>query len=190
MTRVNSLFFSVFAVLISGCSTIIGGVNNGPIEISPNERTWGQWLDDQSIETVATVNINKSDPKFKKSRIKAISFNGTLLLVGQVPNTRLQQLAQVTANNVKQVQQVYNELTIGPAISLITQSNDSLLTAKIKSALINSEDVIADHISVNTENGTVFLMGLVTAKAANTAVDIARHTSGVKKVVKVFEYLP
>ncbi|MDB2384629.1 BON domain-containing protein [Endozoicomonas sp.] len=190
MTRINGFILAAFVMLISGCSTIVGSVNDGPVEINPNERTWGQWMDDQAIETVAAVNIKKADPAFKKSRIKAVSFNGTLLLIGQVPDARLKELAQTTANDITQITQVYNELTVEPIANLLTQSNDVLLTTKIKTGLISSKKVIADHIKINTENGTVFLMGLVTPESAEAAVDVARNTSGVKKVVKVFEYLP
>ncbi|MDD7805111.1 MAG: BON domain-containing protein [Endozoicomonas sp. (ex Botrylloides leachii)] len=191
MLRINDCLLAVsLLIFLNGCSTIVGSINSGPVEINPTDRTWGQWMDDQSIETVASVNIAKADPALKKSRIKAISFNDTLLLIGQVPNERLKELAGQTAMKIKQVKQVYNELTIGDNIDLLLQSNDALLTAKIKSALISSDDVTADNIKVYTENATVYLMGLATPATAQIVVNIVRNITGVKKVVKVFEYLP
>jgi osmotically-inducible protein OsmY len=48
----------------------------------------------------------------------------------------------------------------------------------------------ANHVKVVTENSIVYLMGYVTQKEADTAVEIARNVSGVTTVVKVFEYMP
>ena len=190
MMRITAFFLAGILSLISGCSTIVGSVNEEPIEIDSSERTWGSWMDDQTIETVASVNIQKADPAFKDSRIKTISFNGTLLLIGQVPNAHLKTQASNTAKKINQVKQVYNELTVGPIADLLIQSNDSWLTTKVKTGLISSDDVIADRIKVNTEKGTVYLMGIVTPKEAQAAVNVVRNTHGVQKVVKVFEYIP
>ena len=191
LNHIAGLALSGLLLLSSGCTTLVGNINEDPIRMDPRERSWGNWLDDQTIETVAAVNINKADPAFnKESRIKVISFNGIVLLVGQVPNEQLKTLAGETARKVDQVRQVYNELTIEDYASLITQSNDSWLTTKIKTGLIKSDQLSADRIKINTEKGTVYLMGLVSPREAQVAVEIARDTRGVQKVVKVFEYIP
>ncbi len=183
------LFLSGLLTLTSGCTAIVGGVNEDPIQIDPKERTWGSWLDDQTIETVATVNIQKADTGFSDTRIKTISFNGTLLLTGQVPKARLKTLAEETVKEIEHVKQVYNEITIGPVADLLVQSNDAWLTTKVKTGLISNDNVSADRIKVNTEKGTVYLMGLVTATEAQAAVNVTRNTYGVQKIVKVFEYI-
>ena len=189
MKRLPALFFSSLLLLLGGCATVIETVNEDPIRMDPTERSWGSWIDDQTIETVAAVNINKADELYKSSRIKVISFNGTVLLIGQVPTSELKNLAEATAKQVDQVNKVYNELTIGNPASLLEQSNDSWLTTKVKSNLIKSEELSADRIKVNTEKGTVYLMGLATPKQAQNAVEIVRNTGGVQKIVKVFEYV-
>ncbi|MDP0587937.1 MAG: BON domain-containing protein [Candidatus Endonucleobacter bathymodioli] len=188
MTYITKLVLVYFLAHVSGCATIIGGFSKEPIETNPRKRSWGNWMDDQTIETIATVNIQKTDPSFKNSRVKAISFNGTLLLIGQVPTAPMKAIASETAKTIYHVKQVYNELDVSPIITFLTQSNDSLLTIQVKAGFISSSDVIADRIEVNTENSTVYLMGLVTIEEAQAAVDIARNVHGVKKVVKVFEY--
>ncbi len=188
MRPVYSILFSALFVFATGCSTIVGSINEKPIKINPLERTWGSWLDDQTIETVTSVNIQKADPDFAHARVKVISFNGTVLLIGQVPETRLKPVATTIARGVEHVKQVYNELAVGPVADLLAQSNDSWLTSKVKSGLISSSDVVADRVKVYTEMGTVYLMGIVTPEEADAAVNVARNTSGVQKVVKVFEY--
>ena len=190
MKPITRLAIIAIYTIISGCSSIIGSINKEPIETSSNERTFGQWMDDQTTETIAAVNINKADLGFKNSRIKAISFNGVLLLIGQVSERKLIKLASDTAKDITQLKQVHNELTVGPNASLLTQSHDSWLTARIKTSIISSTDLVADKIKVITEQGTVYLMGLVTTNEAKIAVDIGRKIPGVKKIIKVFEYIP
>ncbi|MGI9275914.1 MAG: BON domain-containing protein [Endozoicomonas sp.] len=191
LKRITGLLLSGVLLLTTGCTTLVENVNEDPIRMNPRERTWGSWLDDQTIETVAAVNINKADPGYNRSsRVKVVSFNGIVLLVGQVPDERLKNLAGETAKKVNQVRQVYNELTVEEYASLVTQSNDSWLTTKIKTGLISNDQVTADRIKINTEKGTVYLMGMVTPKEAQIAVEVARGTRGVQKVVKVFEYIP
>ena len=176
-------------MLLSGCAALVDSVNQDPIVIDDSKRTWGSWLDDQTIETVTTVNINKADPALRTARVKVVSFNGIVLLVGQVPSQQLKDLASQAAQSVTRVRQVFNELTIGPNADLIVQSNDSWLTGKIKTAMLANNAVAADRIKINTEQGTVFLMGLVTPEMAEEATAIAAKTQGVSRVVKVFEYI-
>ncbi|OED40130.1 phospholipid-binding protein [Endozoicomonas sp. (ex Bugula neritina AB1)] len=188
MKHLVILLLSSNLFLLSGCSTIVGSVNEDPITFDSQERTWGSWLDDQTIETIAKVNINKAAPELNESRIKVISFNGILLIIGQVPTQDLKDLAGSTANDIQNIRKVYNELEVREPIDLLVQSNDSWLTTKIKTSMISNEVVNADKIKVNTEGGTVYLMGLATPQIAQEAVAIARDTGGVQKVVKVFEY--
>lgn len=175
--------------LLNGCAALVDSVNQEPVVMDDSKRTWGSWMDDQTIETITTVNINKADPALRTSRVKIVSFNGLVLLIGQVPNQRLKDLASETAQSVAKVRQVYNELEIGPNADLLTQSNDSWLTSKIKTAMMSNNAVTADRIKINTEQGTVFLMGLVTPEMAEEAATIAANTTGVSRVVKVFEYI-
>ena len=188
MRLLSTIFLASSLTLTGGCTTIVGTVNEDPITLDTQERTWGSWVDDQTLETVANVNISKAAPELKQSRIKVVSFNGTVLLIGQVPNQELKDLAGSTVDDIEQVNKVYNELEIGDPIDLFVQSNDSWLTTKIKTSMATSEVVNAEQIKVNTEQGTVYLMGLVTPQTAQAAVTITKDTYGVQKVVKVFEY--
>ena len=184
-----SALLTAVLMLLNGCAALVDSVNQEPIAINEGERTWGSWLDDQTVETVTTVNIKKADPALRSARVKVISFNGIVLLIGQVPNQQLKELASNTAQNVAKVRQVYNELEIGPNADLMTQSNDSWLTGKIKTAMLANDAVTGDKIKINTEQGTVFLMGLVTPEMAEEAASIAANTRGVSRVIKVFEYI-
>ena len=105
--------------LLAGCATVIDSVNEDPVTLDRTERTWGRWMDDQTIETVAKVNIMKADPTFKQqARIKVVSYNGIVLMIGQVPNQQLKSVAGTTVNDIEQVRKVYNELETGPSATL------------------------------------------------------------------------
>ena len=182
--------FAGILILLTGCTTMIESVNEDPIRTDPTERSWGNWLDDNSISTIAEVNISKAAPEFKRdSRIKVVSYNGIVLLIGQVPTQALKEEATRIVTPINNVRKVYNELTVSMPTTVLEHSNDSWLTTKIKTKLIQNEIVTADKIKVNTEKGTVYLMGLTTPQEASAAVEAARSTRGVQKVVKVFEYV-
>lgn len=191
MKQLGAILLTAFLTLTTGCTTIVESINEDPITLDNRERTWGSWIDDKTIETIAGANITKADPAFHElARVKVVSYNGIVLLVGQVPEERLKHLAGETVNQIEQVRKVYNELEVGKYAGFGVQSNDSWITTKIKTVMTtNSEHIAADQIKVNTEKGTVYLMGLVSPQAAQEAVEIAKNTGGVQKVVKVFEYI-
>src|SRR5690606_41094295 len=85
------------------------------------------------IETRASVNIAKARPDMEaQSRFSVTSYNGGVLLTGQVPRAELVQLAGVTARRVQRVKVVHNELTVGPRLSLLARNNDALITSSAK----------------------------------------------------------
>ena len=84
---------------------------------------------------------------------------------------------------------ISNELVVSGIAGIASRSSDSIITGDVKLRFVNNKVFQADHIKVVTENGTVFLMGLVYHKEADAAAEIASTTSGVRRVVKVFEYL-
>jgi osmotically-inducible protein OsmY len=83
---------------------------------------------------------------------------------------------------------VTNDMAVAGASSLTSRSNDSYLTSKVKARFVDANKFNAVHVKVVTENSVVYLLGLVTLQEADAAVEIARTTGGVRKVVKVFEY--
>ncbi len=176
--------------LISGCATTISAVHEGPIASNPGTRSLGAWVDDQNIETVINVNLNKaSDGIFKGSHVVVTSFNGYVLLAGQVASEQLKAQAEQITRDVKKVRKVYNELEIAGPTTPLVRAGDSWITTKIKANMTAAEGFPASRIKVVTENGTVYLMGLVTTHEADQAVDIAKKSYGVQKIVKVFEYV-
>jgi osmotically-inducible protein OsmY len=92
------------------------------------------------------------------------------------------------AHSVADVKRIYNEITIQGPTSSLTRTSDAWITTKIKSQMLATDDLQSGTIKVLTENGAVYLMGVVTHDQADMSVDIARQVSGVQKVVKIFQY--
>lgn len=176
-------------LLISGCTALINATTSEPIYVDLGKRTLGARIDDSKIETVAAVNINKANPAFAETNVQVTSFNAVVLLTGQVTNDTLRDLAAETVKKIPQVRQVHNELLSTANITLGQKSYDTWLTTKVKSKLLAFGDIEGRRVKVVSENKTVFLMGLATRKEADNITDVARNTSGVKQVVRVFEYI-
>lgn len=130
-----------------------------------------------------------SNPHFRNSRILVTSFNRVVLLVGQTPAASLRVLAERLAQNTQGVVRVYNEVTVERPISMTQRSKDSLITGQVRSSMLTKKGLESGSIRIVTENGVVYLMGVVTAEQASFAVDVARRVSGVRKVVKIFQYI-
>jgi osmotically-inducible protein OsmY len=177
------------SLLLSGCTSILSATTSEPITMNPGKRTLGAKIDDRQIETVATVNIRKAHKQLAEASVAVHSFNAVVLLIGQVPSPAMKQLAGETVLKINPVRQVHNELEVGTPISLLARSNDTWLTTKVKTKLLASRDVESGRIRVITENNAVYLMGLVSRAEGDKVSRIASRTGGVRKVVKVFEYI-
>ena len=184
-----TLILLAFVMLFSGCARLIEATTSEPIYVHPGKRTVGATIDDRNIETIAMVNMIKAHPGLADARIIVNSHNGVVLLTGQVATNDLRQMASDTVNKISTVRQLHNELQVGPYVPMSTRTYDTWLTTKIKTKLIANKEIDNSRVRVITEAKTVFLMGMVSRHEAEIVTDIARTTSGVKKVVRVFEYI-
>lgn len=178
----------IFSVL-QGCTAVaVVAVTTGA-SMATDRRSFGNQIDDQSIEVKAYNEITKNKSLNENTNIHIISLNGSVLIIGQAPNTYLRDQVVKIINDLDGVVRIHNQIRIGNLISVTTKTNDVWLTSKVKSALFASDEVNGKAIKVITENAEVFLMGLVTQKEADAAINITRNISGVNRVFKAFEYL-
>jgi osmotically-inducible protein OsmY len=185
-----SLLALTLCVSISGCSSVLTATRDNPIEDDRGTRTFGSKIDDSLIETKAAVNIAKASPDLdQNSHIVVTSYNGIVLLAGQTPRADLKALAEKEAAGVQRVKKVNNELQVMEPSSLLARNNDAWLTTKIKSQMLTDNAIPGSRIKVVTENGIVFLLGLVTQQEATRATNLVQGVSGVQKIVKLFEYI-
>ena len=185
-----SLLALTLCLGISGCSSVINASREAPIDDDRGTRTFGSKIDDSLIETKVAVNIAKANPDLDNaSHIVVTSFNGIVLLAGQTPRDDLKQLAEQTASQVQKVKKVNNELQVTGPSSMLARSNDAWLTSKIKTEMLTDSAIPGSRIKVVTENGIVYLLGLLTQAEATRATNLVQGVGGVQKIVKLFEYI-
>jgi len=171
---------------LQGCPAIIGAGGVVAVGSLEDRRTTGTQMEDQGIESRAQSRIGE---RFgERAHVNVAAFNRTLLLTGEAWDEATRGEIEKVALAVPNVRGVVNEVQVAGVSSTTSRANDTALTARIKGRLINAKGVHPLHVKVITEAGVVFLQGLVTEAEAEIAVEIARTTSGVRKVVKVFDY--
>lgn len=152
-------------------------------------RTIGKTIDDQSTPSKVRAQVEAASPDLKTySRIVIASYNGVVLLAGQTPRADLKELAGQAAQRAQGVRRVHNELQVMQPASGLALMNDSTITTKITTQLLADSKVPSSQIKVVTENGIVYLLGLVTRQEAQLATSIVQGVSGVQKIVRLFEY--
>ncbi|MFC3607185.1 BON domain-containing protein [Stutzerimonas tarimensis] len=187
--RITALLLAC-SVLASGCSSVVTATRDEPIQDDRGTRTLGKRIDDSLIETKAAVNIAKAHPDLERgSRVIVTSFNGVVLLAGQTPRQELKTQAAQAAASIQGVKRVHNELQILPPSSALARSNDTWLTTRIKAQMLGDNSVPGSRIKVITENGIVYLLGLVTREEGDRATSAAQTVSGVQRIVRLFEYI-
>jgi osmotically-inducible protein OsmY len=184
------LGFALAIPLLQGCAAVVvGGAAVGAATLH-DRRPYYVVIDDQDIELSAMGALNANKDVHDHSRISVTSYNRKVLLTGQADTDAIRALAAGLVSRMPKVERVIDEVTVGPRADLRRQAEDGLITSRAKLALI---DISLPHfdptrIKVVTEDGVVYLMGLVTPEEANATVDKVRFVPGVKRVVKLFEY--
>lgn len=188
--RLGLMALTLCLGLNAGCSSVISASREAPIEDDRGTRTLGSKIDDSLIETKVAVNVAKASPDLdKNSHIVVSSYNGIVLLAGQTPRADLKNLAEQAASQVQRVKKVHNELQVIQPSSLLARNNDTWLTTKIKTQMLADANIPGSRIKVITENGIVYLLGLMTQQEAARATSLVQGVSGVQKIVKLFEYI-
>ena len=174
---------------LSGCVTaIIAGVAIATVDILHDRRTVGEYVDDSSIELSMTSYVLSRKSLQRAAHIKPDSWNGILLLTGEIDNEQTKQQIVSYANTLRGVRQVVDETTITGKTALLTRTNDAWISSKIKSRLLLKTGLDSNRVKVITTRGTVYLMGIVTQDEGDKATELTRTVRGVVRVVKVFEY--
>ena len=170
---------------LPGCAPVVVAGAGAAALMASDRRTTGIYIEDENIE----LKILGRGKEFGNAHVNASSYNRRVLLTGEAPDEAARAKIEEIVRTVPSVKEVTNEIEIAGNSSLASRGSDSLITSNVKTRMLNNPKFSVNHIKVVTENGTVYLMGLVTPAEGDAAVDIARTTSGVVRVVKVFEYI-
>lgn len=177
---------STAVLSLSACAPlIVGGAAATTAVVVTDRRTSGTQLEDQNMAFKAQSQI--SQKLGDTARVNAMAYGGHLLLTGDVPSEQAKSQATAIAQSVENVKQVINQLNVGPIASFGTRSNDTWLTSKVKTALINTKYVPSGTIALTTDHSVVYLMGKLTQAEGEYAANATADVGGVAKVVKLFE---
>lgn len=186
MRLIIAMLLIAVSALLQGCFPLAAiGVGATAVVLS-DRRSPGFYIEDEKIEWKIRVEVIEG---FKDAHINATSYNLSVLLTGQVLTEQAKKDVEAAARSNSGVKTVTNEITVGGNSSLASRSSDSLITTSVKARLVNNGKVSPSHVKVVTESGVVYLMGILTREESDAAAEIARTTSGVSRVVKVFEYI-
>jgi len=177
---------TLLAGVLSACAPLfVGGTAVTAAVVASDRRTAGEQLEDQVIELKVANDVGKLFPN--DARINAMSYAGVVLLTGDVPTQADRERAEAAASQVDKVQRVVNRLRVGAVTPLGVRSNDTWLTSKVRTSLINTKEVPSGTILITTERGTVYLMGRVTRDEAERAARAASGVNGVNQVITLFD---
>ncbi len=186
MRKILSLLILASLPLLHGCGLfIVGAAAGGAYLVGEDRRPVSTMTEDEKIELAITDQLNS---KFKEVHVNATSFNRMVLLTGEAPSEQVKANVEAMARGTANVRSVVNDIQVAGNSGMPARANDTYVTSKVKSRFVDSRKFNPVHVKVITEAGTVYLMGLVKHQEADAATEVARTTSGVQRVVRVFEY--
>ncbi|MEM6160214.1 division/outer membrane stress-associated lipid-binding lipoprotein [Erwinia sp. P6884] len=189
MKALSAIAVVLTALMLQGCVAAVVGSAAVATKTATDPRTMGTQVDDGTLELRVSNALSKDQQIKTDAHIVATAYQGKVLLTGQAPTSEIASRAKQITMGVDGATEVYNEIRTGSKVTFGTASSDTWITTKIRSQLLGSEQVKSSNVKVTTENGEVFLLGLVTESEAKAAADVASRVSGVKHVTTAFTIL-
>jgi len=185
--KFRALLLLAAVITLQGCAeaVVIGGMG-GLVAINDARTTKG-WYQDQAIEKAALRALSKDRQLNKHGNISVTSFNGTVLMAGQVKTKALKKRAATLIAALEGVSRVHNEIVVTSTLNS-SWGRDSYLTAKVKSKMFFN-DFDGTRVKVVSDSGNVYLMGLLSRSESEQVVAMVSKVDGIRSVTKVFEYV-
>lgn len=174
--------------LTQGCAPVIVAGGATAAVASTDRRSVGTQLDDKNIELTARRKLNDDNRLGDDVHVNITSFNGTMLLTGEATTAEQRDIVVSLVRTLQGVKRVINEIGVTEPTAFANRTNDGWITGRVKTKLLADEKIPGRQVKVVTENGVVYLMGLVTQKEGELAAEATRTVGGIKRVVKLFEY--
>jgi osmotically-inducible protein OsmY len=185
---VAATFILISSLLLSSCweaatTAVVGGF------IVYKRHAVENFANDARIKTDINNAYFQVPEIWDQNHIVVGCVNGYVLLAGEARTEAIKQHAMSLAQKVSGVVRVYNNISVAPPIDIFQQSQDTTITAILKTKMFFAENFDPSGVKVITDNNVVYLLGVVSPQQADQAADIASKTVGVTKVVKVFQYI-
>jgi len=175
--------------VLQGCVEMAATGAAAGASAAHDRRTLGTLIDDQGIELKLLDAYIGDKELHSNAHLNFTSYNNVVLVTGEAPTEALRDRAAAIAKKIPNVRRVHNEVALAAPSSMMSRSSDSWITAKVKTKMAGIKNFDFTRVKVVTENGVVYLLGLVTQMEGGTAADAARQVPGVQRVVKIFEYI-
>ncbi len=172
-----------------GCAPVIMAGGATAAVVANDRRTVGSFIDDETIELKSRKTLNSDAKLGENINVNITSVNGVVLLTGETATVEQRDLAIADVREIQGIRRIVNEIRVAPISNMANRANDSWLTSKAKARLIATKGLESGQIKIVTEDSTVYLLGLVKKNEADIATEAVRHVGGVRRVVKLFEYL-
>jgi osmotically-inducible protein OsmY len=190
MMRFSLLLATLMLGLLTGCATVIDSTTSEPISDNRGSRTAGQFIDDETAEIAIAVNLKKASPELKVSNINVKVYNGVVLVAGQVPSEDARQIAEKVTAQHRGVVRVINQLEIAGKATIISEINDLTISTQVKALVLKDLGRnVYQRTLITTENSVVYVMGFVSKTEATALENVVSSVRGVKRIVRVFEYI-
>ena len=191
LIRVHATAFALAVIsatfMLSGCVPLVLGGAAAAVAVAEDRRSPGTFIDDEGMESQALLRVKS---RFGgQVHVNVTSYNRQLLVSGEAVTEAVKRGVEEEIATVRGVKRIFNEMTVGPLAGVMSVSNDTRLTAVVKARFLEAGRFQSNHVKVVTEAGTVFLLGIVKKNEADAASQLASTTSGVARVVRLFEYL-
>ncbi|MEE2820767.1 MAG: BON domain-containing protein [Pseudomonadota bacterium] len=190
MMRLPPILAILTLGLLTGCAAVIESTTTEPISDSRGSRTAGQFIDDETAEVTIAVNLKKASPELKLSNINVKVYNGVVLIAGQVPSEDARQIAEKVTSQHRGVVRVINQLEIAGKATIISEINDLTISTQVKALVLKDLGrKVYQRTLITTENSVVYVMGFVSRTEAAALENVVSSVRGVKRIVRVFEYI-
>jgi osmotically-inducible protein OsmY len=191
ITRYSIAVAALVAIvaLVQACAPLVVAGAGTAAVAAHDRRTVGAFVDDGAIELKLTTAFDSDNELREHIHVNVTSMNGIVLLSGEATTAALRDRVLAKARDVAGIRRIVNEVRIAEPSSIGSRTHDTWLTTKVKTKLIETENLDSTRVKVVTENDAVFLLGIVTHKEADLATHAASTVDGVTRVVKLFEYL-
>lgn len=187
------MFKPVFRIIVmlmaASCLQACMNVATSGASMVYNRKSIEKNLKDHYLTLQAYRALYYNTDRFSDANISISTYHQDILLAGQAPKAWQKTEAETLIRKIPDVDRIYNLISINSPSSSLTRISDGWITTKIKAKLLASDETDGSQIKVVTENGTVFLMGTLLPEHADAAVELARNTDGVQRVVRVFSYM-
>ena len=187
------LFCLCSSFLISGCTAVaVGSAATTGVAIAHDRRTTGTVVDDQTVELKALRTLYADDSIRINTHINATSYNGVLLLTGEAPTEALRSHVINQIRRIPNIRKIHNEILLAAPSAVVSRSSDAYVTSKAKITLLTLNHIQGfdpTRVKVVTENGVVYLLGLLKQHEVNPVVETIRRVGGVQRVIKLIEII-